>query len=157
MWIETWTWSFVDAGKLVPASFSIVSIEKKKKRSGIRTCWGVKWMERLLMMETSSSTRSEPAVLFAWQTYLPASSTRADCSTSTPARACILSELKTIVVPDTDSRNQRYVGGGIPCEIHDSTIVSPVRIAAGFTRSLKRGGDGLRCSETEKKLEYRKI
>lgn len=109
------------------------------------------------MMVTSSSTRSEPAVLFAWQTYLPASSTLADCSTSTPARAWILSELKTIVVPDTDSRNQRYVGGGIPCEMHDSTIVSPVRIGPGFTRSLNRGGDGLRCSETEDGEIFRKL
>lgn len=108
-------------------------------------------MERLLMMVTSSSTRSEPAVLFAWQTYLPASSTRAGCRTRTPARACILSELKTIVVPDTDSRNQRYVGGGLPCEMHDNTIVSPVRIGPGFTRSLNRGGDELRCSEIKEK------
>lgn len=107
-------------------------------------------MERLLTMVTSSTTRSEPAVLFAWQTYLPASSTRAGCSTSTPARACILSELKIIVVPDTDSRNQRYVGGGLPCEMHNSTIVSPVRIGAGFIRSLNRGGDELRCSEAER-------
>lgn len=108
-------------------------------------------MERLLTMVTSNTTRSEPAVLFAWQTYLPASSTRAGCSTRTPARACILSELKTIVVPDKDSRNQRYVGGGLPCEMHNSTIVSPVRIGPGFVRSLNRGGDELRCSEAGRK------
>lgn len=64
-------------------SNTFARIEKHRKL----TCWGTRWMERLLIMETSNSTISEPAVLLAWHTYRPASSALADCSTRTPALA----------------------------------------------------------------------
>lgn len=50
---------------------------------------------------------------------------------------------------ETESRYQRYIGGGIPCAMHDSTITSPSRTGAGFIRSLNPGGMGFRFSATD--------